>query len=77
MRIYDDYGNLVDTEVGKFSAGLATRVGDLAARLFEEGMTVLEARGLINYLCTSVEFAIVMQIMQAQSKMRRDGTDDD
>jgi len=77
MRIYDEYGNLGDTEVSDFSADLATRGGDLTTRLFEEGMTPLEARGLINYLCTSVEFAIVMQIMQAQSKMQRDGNNDD
>lgn len=70
MRIYDDYGNLVDCEVSDFSADMATKVGDLTARLFEEGMTVLESRGLINYLCSSVEFAIVMQIMQAQMKQK-------
>jgi hypothetical protein len=68
MRIYDEWGNLTDCEVSQFSADLATRVGDLAARLFKEGMTVLEARGLINYLCSSVEFALVMQIMRAQVK---------
>ena len=70
MRIYDEWGNLTDCEVGEFSQDLATRVGDLTARLFDEGMTVLEARALINYLCTSVEFAIVMKIMPVQTKAK-------
>ena len=70
MRIFNDYGNIVDDEVKDFSDDLATRVGDLTARLFKEGLTVLEARGLSNYLCSSVEFAIVMQIMQAQMKQK-------
>ena len=70
MRIYDEWGNLTDCEVSQFSADLATKVADLARRLFIEGMTVLEARGLINYLCSSVEFALVMQIMQAQMRAK-------
>ena len=74
MRIYDEYGNLTDCEVVTFSADLATQVGDLTSRLFEEGMTILEARALINYLCTSVEFAIVMPLMLAQAKAK--GCDD-
>ena len=63
MRIYDDQGALADTEVKEFIADLAAQVGELTARLFSEGMTVLEARALAGYLRSSVEFAIVMQIL--------------
>jgi len=79
MRIYDDNGNMVDTEVGEFSVKLHDQVTELFEKLFAEGMTVLEARGLIGYLQASIEYSAIFQIMYAQmdaAGIEREDNDD-
>ena len=68
MRVYDDRGNMVDAELGTFSREMGNEVSELFDKLFAEGMTELEARGLIGYLTTNLDFCATLAIVNHQMK---------
>jgi len=66
MRVYDDRGNMIDATMGDFSRDMGADVSDLFDKLFAEGMTVLEARGLIGYITTNLDFCASLSIARHQ-----------
>lgn len=69
MRVYDDQGNMADQELGEFSRLQGDEVINFFERLFDEGMTILEARGLIGYLISNLDLCATLAIANHQMKI--------
>lgn len=76
MRVYDDQGNMVDWELGEFSRLQGNEVTNFFERLFDEGMTILEARGLIGYLTDNLGFCATLAIANHQIKTESEKQND-
>lgn len=76
MRVYDDQGNMTDWESGEFSRLQGNDVISLFEGLFDEGMTILEARGLISYLISNLDSCATLVIANHQMKTESEEQND-
>lgn len=76
MRVYDDQGNMADGELGEFSRLQGNEVIKFFERLFDEGMTILEARSLIGYLINNLDMCATLAIANHQMKTKSEEQND-
>lgn len=76
MRVYDDQGNMADGELGEFSRLQGTEISNVFERLFDEGMTILEARGLIGYFINNLDICATLAIANHQMKTESEEQND-
>lgn len=62
MHVYNNNGNLTNTQAADTARDIRNITIALYEKLFADGMTVLEGRALMNYLTSAVDFASVITI---------------
>jgi REP element-mobilizing transposase RayT len=66
MLVYNEEGFLHNEQASEVTQELGRLVHRLYEDLFAQGMTILEARALINHLHTGIEYPAIMAIMRDQ-----------
>lgn len=68
--VCDELGNIQNEKVSEITKIMSQITKELFVKLFEEGMTLLEARALVDYLVTEVHTTAVLEIMQKQLQVK-------
>lgn len=68
--VCDKLGNIQNEKVSEITKIMSQITKELFVKLFEEGMTLLEARALVDYLVTEVHTTAVLEIMQKQLQVK-------
>ena len=64
MPIYNDIGDMCDDRATLCSNRITEQVTKLYDALYEDGMTVVEARALLSYLNANIAYTVTMGILQ-------------
>lgn len=72
MPVYDDLGNMTNELAGEVGREMGDKVDELLDALFDEGMTIVEARALVGYLKTEINYVATLNFMQRQIQTRND-----
>jgi len=75
MLVYDDDGNMHNTQVTEFAEKLDRYVSDFLQELFDQGMTVLECRALLGHLKSQLSYTAVFRMLDAQFKKESEKDD--
>jgi len=69
MLVYNDYGDMHNEKAGEIAKVLSQITHQLYEKLFEEGMTMLEARALIDYLTCEIHTTAIMSMMRKRCEL--------
>ncbi len=64
--IYDNEGNMCDDRATLCSNRIVEQVAKLYDTLYEDGMTVIEARALLTYFSANLSYTVIMSTLQHQ-----------
>lgn len=68
--VCDELGNIQNEKVSEIAKIMSQITKELFVKLFDEGMTLLEARALVDYLVTGIHTTAVLEIMQKQLEIK-------
>jgi len=71
--IYDKNGNLVNKAAFKAGEEIGRITDCLYKRLFKQGMTVVEGRVLVQFLCGQVDVSAILELMKKQCNAQLKG----
>jgi hypothetical protein len=66
MSVYDENGNLTEVRATAAAQDIRQIAADMYEELFEGGMTVVEARALVDYLTSEIDYAALCAITKHQ-----------
>lgn len=70
MSVYDKNGNLTNVQASDAARDIREITAKLYAKLFADGMTVLEGQALVSYLASAVDFSTYIAITKYQMGQR-------
>lgn len=77
MLVYDDQGNMHNEQASEFAQKLDLQVSDFLQDLFDQGMTVLECRALLDYLKTQISYTAVFRMLISQHDDKKESEKND